>query len=72
LSSLKEGEQRTFTGVLDHSTAFLKYLDKAGIALGNTLKVKSIEQYDQTYTLTLNSKKEVVVSNKVANSILVS
>jgi len=72
LSTLKEGEQGTFTGVLDHSTPFLNYLDKAGIALGDTLKVKSIELYDQTYTLTLKGKKEVVVSHKVANSVLVS
>lgn len=72
LSSLKEGEQATFTGVSDHSTSFLQYLDKAGITLGDTMKVKSIEQYDQTYTLALKGKKEVTVSHKVANSILVS
>lgn len=72
LSSLKDGEQGTFTGVLDHSSPFLNYLDKAGIALGDSLKVKNIEQYDQTFTLRLKGKKEVVVSYKVANSILVS
>lgn len=72
LSSLTEGEQVTFTGVSDHSTSFLQYLDKAGITLGDTMKVKSIEQYDQTYTLALKGKKEVTVSHKVANSILVS
>lgn len=72
LSSLPAGAQGTFTGVLDHSTDFLKYLDKAGIALGNSLKIKSIEKYDQTYTLTLKGKKEVLVSHKVANCILVS
>jgi DtxR family Mn-dependent transcriptional regulator len=72
LSSLKEGEEATFTGVSDHSTSFLHYLDKAGIALGDMLKVKSIEQYDQTYTLALKGKREVTVSHKVANSILVS
>jgi DtxR family transcriptional regulator, Mn-dependent transcriptional regulator len=72
LSSLKEGEGGTFTGVLDHSTSFLTYLDKAGIALGKTIKVKTIEAYDQTYTLALKGKKEVIVSHKVANSILVT
>lgn len=72
LSSLKVGEQGTFTGVTDHSPAFLNYLDKVGITLGNPIKVKSIEEFDQTYSLQLKGKKEVVVSFKVANSLLIS
>jgi DtxR family Mn-dependent transcriptional regulator len=72
LSTLKTGEKGTFTGVTDHTAAFLNYLDKAGIALGDTIKVKEIEEYDQTYTLQLKGKKEVAVSFKVANSLLIS
>lgn len=71
LSSLKAGEEGTFTGVTDHSPAFLNHLDKSGISLGNNIKVKGVEEYDQTYTLQLKGKKEVVVSFKVANSLLV-
>jgi DtxR family Mn-dependent transcriptional regulator len=72
LSSLKPGDQGTFTGVTDHTAAFLNYLDKAGIALGSVIKIKSIEEYDQTYTLQLKNKKEVVASFKVANSLLIN
>ncbi len=72
LSLLKVGEQGTFTGVTDHSPAFLNYLDKNGISLGNSISVKAIEEFDQTYTLQLKGKKEVVVSFKVVNSLLVS
>lgn len=71
LSSLKAGEEGTFTGVTDHSPAFLNHLDKCGISLGNNIKVKGVEEYDQTYTLQLKGKKDVVVSFKVANSLLV-
>lgn len=71
LSSLKAGEEGTFTGVTDHSPAFLNHLDKSGISLGNSIMVKGVEEYDQTYTLQLKGKKEVVVSFKVANSLLV-
>lgn len=71
LSSLTIGEQGTFTGVTDHTPAFLNYLDKMCIPLGSSLKIKSIEEFDQTFTLQLKSKKEVVVSHKVANSLLV-
>lgn len=72
LSTFIEGNHGTFTGVTDHSSAFLNYLDKAGISLGDPIKVKGIEEYDKTYTLQLKGKKEVVVSFKVANSLLLS
>jgi hypothetical protein len=47
-------------------------LDKNAISLGNSIKVTSIEEYYQTYTLQLTGKKEVTVSFKVVNSLLVS
>ena len=72
LSTFAEGDQGTFTGVTDHSAAFLNYLDKTGFSLGDPIKVKGIEEYDQTYTLQLKGKKEVVVSFKVANSLLLT
>lgn len=72
LSTLKVGDHVTFTGVTDHSPVFLNYLDKAGISLGDPIKVKGIEEYDQTLTLLLKGKKELLVSYKVANSILVN
>lgn len=72
LSNLKAGDQGTFTGVNNHTATFLNYLDKAGISLGDSIKVKGIEEYDQTYTLQLRGKREVTVSFKVANSLLVN
>lgn len=72
LSTLKDGDKGTFTGVTDHSAAFLNYLDKTGVSLGDTIKIKGIEEYDQTFTLQLKGKKEVVVSFKVASSLLVN
>ncbi len=72
LSTLKDGDKGTFTGVTDHSAAFLNYLDKAGMSLGDSIKIRSIEEYDQTFTLQLKGKKEIVVSFKVANSLLLS
>lgn len=72
LSTLKVGQQGSFTGVSDHSAAFLNYIDKSGLSLGDTIKIKSIEEFDQTYTLQLKGKRELVVSYKVANSLLIS
>src|SRR5690606_26198310 len=72
LSALQAGGQGKFTGVTDHSASFLSYLDKVGLSLGDPIKVKAIEDFDKTYTLQLKGKKEVIVSYKVANSLLIS
>lgn len=72
LSQMKENSQGKFTGVTDHSPAFLSYLDKIGLNLGDAIKVKSIESFDHSYTLQLKGKNELLVSNKVANSLLIT
>ena len=72
LSSLILSGNGKFTGVTDHSATFLNYLDKIGLKLGDSIKVKAIEDYDKNYTLQLKSKREIVVSLKVANRLLIS
>ena len=72
LADLEKGSSGKFTGVTDHSAAFLNYLDKIGLSLGDVIKVKEVEEFDKTYTLQLKGKKEVVVSLKVANSLLLN
>lgn len=72
LSEMKKEGQGKFTGVTDHSPAFLTYLDKIGLNLGDSIKVKTIESFDNSYTLQLKGKKELSVSSKVANSLLIS
>ena len=72
LSEAKEGIQVRLVGVTDHSSSFLTYLDKLGISLGDSLTIKAIEDFDNTFTLQLKGKREAIVSSKVANSLLVS
>lgn len=72
LSELKKNAQCKFTGVTDHSSSFLTYLDRVGLALGDSIKIRSIEEFDNSYILQLKGKNEITVSYKVANSILVS
>ena len=71
LSQMKNDERGKFTGVTDHSSSFLSYLDKIGLSLGDSIKVKAIEAFDHSYTL-LIGKKELTVSNKVASCLLMS
>jgi DtxR family Mn-dependent transcriptional regulator len=72
LSEMKETSQGKFTGVTDHSPSFLGYLSKIGLNLGDTIKVKSIEAFDKSYTLQLKGKVQLTVSSKVADSLLIS
>ncbi|MEC5144930.1 metal-dependent transcriptional regulator [Chitinophaga sp. 212800010-3] len=72
LTTINAGKHGKFTGVTDHSPAFLKHLDKIGVSLGDTIKLIQVEEFDKSYTLQLKTKKEITVSFKVANSLLVT
>lgn len=72
LFSLKQKSTGVVTGVIDNSPAFLQYLDKVGIALGDTIFVVSIEPYDKSFNIKINSSKSIFISNNVAKNILVA
>jgi DtxR family Mn-dependent transcriptional regulator len=57
-------------GVTDHSTTFLKYLEKYKLIIGATLQIKSIEAFDKSL-LIVTSKREVVISAIAADCIIV-
>ena len=57
-------------GVTDHSTLFLKYLEKQKLIIGAEVKVINIEDFDNSITLNCN-KNKINISNKVAESIIV-
>ena len=57
-------------GVTDHSTAFLKYLEKHQLIIGAELSIKMIEEFDDSIIL-ICKKKEVNISNKVAERIII-
>ncbi|WP_284650898.1 metal-dependent transcriptional regulator [Flavobacterium terrisoli] len=70
LSELKVNQTGICVGVKDSSAEFLKYLDKNKIALGVTIKVNSIEDFD----LSLNVKIEgndLLISNKIAGNLFI-
>ncbi|GAA4280086.1 metal-dependent transcriptional regulator [Gaetbulibacter aestuarii] len=62
------------TGVLsfvkDSTDAFLKYLNKNDLALGDTIKVLDYEPFDDSLTIETNSQK-MVISKEVAQNLYV-
>jgi DtxR family Mn-dependent transcriptional regulator len=59
------------TGVADHSSAFLRFLDASNIRLGNPVTVSAITDYDQSMTIRLKGKRSLHISRDVAQHILV-
>ena len=71
LSEAKEKNSYKIMGVSDHSPVFLKYLEKHQLLIDADIQVKSIQEVDNSLIIECN-KKEVIVSPKVAESIIVS
>ena len=71
LSQLKKNAVCIMTGVVDHSPAFLQYLDKINILLGNEIKVDNKTAYDGSLSISVNKKNKIYISNQVAQNILV-
>ena len=71
ISNFKKNELLVMTGVVDHSPAFLQFLDKSGIALGDEIAIKEIVEFDKSLQITINKKNTFFISNDVAKNILV-
>lgn len=70
LSEAKVKSVYRIMGVTDHSTVFLKYLEKNYLVIGAEIQVKAIEEFDNSLIMTC-SGKQVVISTKVAENIII-
>jgi DtxR family Mn-dependent transcriptional regulator len=59
------------TNVSDSSADFLRYLEKQGISLHQTITVKEIQDFDKSVLVELKGKKEVYLSAEAARKIFV-
>ncbi|WP_354331629.1 metal-dependent transcriptional regulator [Pedobacter sp. CG_S7] len=69
LNKLLPGEQGLIVGVSEHSSSFLKYLEKTNLTLGTTLKLIAITEFDGSVELRLANQK-ISISREVAKHIL--
>jgi len=70
LSELTVGEGGICVGVEDTSSAFLKFLDKNGIALGQKIHVIEKEEFDASLQISINGKN-LNISNLVASNLYI-
>jgi DtxR family Mn-dependent transcriptional regulator len=70
LHQLGKNERGIIIGVSEHSSPFLKYLDKLGMTIGIDLKVKGITEFDGSVELIV-AGKTISISKEVAQHILI-
>jgi DtxR family Mn-dependent transcriptional regulator len=73
IGQLGVGESGVISGVREHSPAFLQYLEKLNLMLGNQVTVIEVLAYDQSVVLIVNqSENKVSISKDAAKNILVT
>jgi DtxR family transcriptional regulator, Mn-dependent transcriptional regulator len=70
LSEAKTKHKCKIMGVTDHSTSFLKYLEKNQLIIGAEITIKSIEEFDNSILL-ICQKKEIIIGPKASECIIV-
>lgn len=71
ISDMQPGESGTVSGVSEHSSIFLKLLEKMGLTLGTKIIVSELIEFDGSIMLTIDQKTERTISREVAKNILV-
>ena len=71
ISDMHPGESGTVSGVSEHSSVFLKLLEKMGLTLGTKIIVSELIEFDGSIMLTIDQKTERTISREVAKNILV-
>ena len=68
---IETGSQGVLISVKDSSKAFLKYLNKNELALGDMIKVVDFEPFDESFTIETKSKT-ITISKNVAKNLYLS
>lgn len=71
LDKMKKNDTGIIVGVIDHSTEFLKYLDKIQLIINSKIRIMEDEDYDESKIIMLNDKSQLIISSKVAGNLLV-
>jgi DtxR family Mn-dependent transcriptional regulator len=71
VSAIGINEGGIISGVREHSTAFLQYLEKQSLIIGKSITVLEIVEFDHSVLLKTDNK-EIQISREVANNLLIA
>jgi len=70
LNKLESGAKGTISGVSEHSSIFLQYLEKAGLTLGKKVSILEIFAFDGSVHVQVENK-EITISREAAKNLLI-
>jgi len=70
VSAVKKNGTGVISGVSEHDSSFLKYLESNSLGLGNHIQVLEVIDFDKSMNIKINRKKNLHISNKIARNIL--
>jgi DtxR family Mn-dependent transcriptional regulator len=71
VTKLQPGSEGVISGVREHSSKFLQYLEKLGLTLGHRIFLKEIIDFDGSVIIEINNR-ELTISREVAKNILIA
>ncbi|GAA3980017.1 metal-dependent transcriptional regulator [Pedobacter ginsengiterrae] len=71
LIELSINDSGTITGVSQHSSAFLKHLEKLGLTLGKEIQITDVTDFDGSVEIVVDNR-QINISREVAKHILIS
>ena len=71
VSEMRQEQAGIISGVNEHSSVFLKHLEKLGLTLGTKIIIAELVEFDGSIMLAVDEKKEITISREVAKNILV-
>ncbi|MGI4729088.1 MAG: metal-dependent transcriptional regulator [Janthinobacterium lividum] len=72
VSNLISGESGTVSGVKEHSSLFLQYLEKMNLKIGRKICVEEIIAFDETVIIRLENSEKINISKEAAKNILIN
>jgi len=72
LSNINNKKWYTVIAIKDTSPDFLKYLRQLSIQIGTKIKLVEKIPYDDSIKLAFSNNKQIIISGKIANNILVT
>lgn len=71
ISDMHQDQNGTISGVSEHSSVFLKLLEKMGLTLGTKIRISELIEFDGSIILIVNDHAGRTISREVAKNILV-
>ncbi|CAN5423895.1 metal-dependent transcriptional regulator [soil metagenome] len=71
ISAAEVDDTGIISGVRDHTTPFLQYLEKQELTIGKRIKIMELIEFDHSIILLMEDKK-IHISREVANNLLIA